>query len=79
MRSRQQGWWSPLPTPTIRLLMDWPIHGLCMRGWIVQKDARTAALLVKTGLAEYVLPGTPPHPDQAQWAQETDRPRVTQS
>lgn len=54
--------------PTIRLLMDWPIKGLHMRGWIVQKDVRTAAALVRVGLAEYVLPGTPPHPDQSLWA-----------
>lgn len=55
---------------TIRLLMDWPIEGLYMKGWIIQKDSRAAAALVAAGCAEYVLPGTSPHPDQLQWARE---------
>lgn len=54
---------------TIRLLMDWPIQGLRMKGWIVQKEAGAAALLVATGYAEYVLDGTTPPPDQMEWTQ----------
>lgn len=58
-----------IPTErTIRLLIDWPIQGLHMRGWIVQKDARTAATLVAGGFAEYVLPGTRPPASQMEWA-----------
>lgn len=53
---------------TIRLLMDWRIQGLWMKGWIVRKDPDAAALLVATGYAEYVLDGTPPPPDQLEWA-----------
>lgn len=52
---------------TIRLLMDWPIQGLRMKGWIVQKEAQAAARLVSTGYAEYVLAGTSPPPDQMEW------------
>lgn len=53
---------------TIRLLIDWPIQGLRMKGWIVQKDARAAARLVAQGFAEYVRFGTSPPPSQMEWA-----------
>lgn len=53
---------------TIRLLMDWPIQGIVMKGWIVQKDSSAAALLVSKGYAEYVLHGTTPPPSQLEWA-----------
>ena len=56
------------PERTIRLLMDWPIQGLHMKGWIVSKDARAAQALVLAGCAEYVMPGTLPPPDQLEWA-----------
>jgi hypothetical protein len=48
--------------------MERRIDGLWMKNWIVQKDAHTAALLVAKGFAEYVLDGTPPPPDQLDWA-----------
>lgn len=53
---------------TIRLLIDWPIQGLWMKGWIVQKDARAAARLVALGFAEYVRFGTTPPASQLEWA-----------
>ena len=56
------------PDRTIRLLIDWPIQGLRMKGWIVQKDARAAAGLVGAGFAEYVLYGTTPPASQLEWA-----------
>lgn len=56
------------PDRTIRLLIDWPIQGLKMKGWIVHKDARAAARLVAAGFAEYVLYGTTPPADQLNWA-----------
>jgi hypothetical protein len=43
-----------------------------MYGWIVQKDRKSAAALVKSGLAEYVLPGTKPHPEQMRWRRSLD-------
>jgi len=52
---------------TLRLLIDWPINGMRMMHWIVEKDPRTAAALVATGWAEYVPRGTPPPPDQLEW------------
>lgn len=52
---------------TIRLLMDWPIQGLVMKGWIVRKESHAAALLVRAGYAEYVLDGTSPPPAQMEW------------
>src|SRR5688500_15815661 len=60
----------PTRERTIRLLMDWPIEGMRMKGWIVQKDIRAAALLVKAGYAEYVPDGTAPHPEQLDWARD---------
>lgn len=56
------------PDRTLRLLIDWPIQGLRMRGWIVHKEARAAALLVAAGFAEYVLYGTTPPASQLEWA-----------
>lgn len=56
------------PDRTIRLLIEWPIQGLKMKGWIVQKDARVAAGLVAKGFAEYVLYGTTPPLEQLNWA-----------
>jgi hypothetical protein len=53
---------------TIRLLIDWPINGLRMKRWIIEKEDRTAAMLVRKGFAEYVRFGTPPPPDQLEWA-----------
>lgn len=58
---------------TLRLLMDWPINGMRMKGWIVQKDEREARALVLSGCAEYVPTGTPPHPDQLEWARALER------
>lgn len=58
----------PSSERTIRLLIDWRIEGLWMKGWIVQKTAREAAALVAGGYAEYVAPGTPPPPSQMEWA-----------
>jgi hypothetical protein len=58
---------------TIRLLIDWRIQGLWMKGWIVQKEDRVAALLVRQGFAKYVLDGTLPPPDQLEWARSIVR------
>jgi len=58
---------------TIRLLIDWRVQGLWMKGWIVHKDARAAAVLVAGGYAQYVLDGTPPPPDQLEWARAIER------
>jgi hypothetical protein len=58
---------------TIRLLIDWPINGLRMKRWIVEKDDRIAAALVRQGFAEYVLDGTLPPPDQLEWARSIVR------
>jgi hypothetical protein len=44
-----------------------------MKGWIVHKDARAAAVLVAGGYAQYVLDGTPPPPDQLEWARAIER------
>jgi hypothetical protein len=62
---------------TIRLLIEWRINGLWMKHWIVQKEAHAAALLVAQGHAEYVLDGTPPPPDQLEWARALDRAHNT--
>lgn len=64
---------SPIPSDTtgdrtLRLLIDWPIDGVHLRGWIVRRDVRSAALLVARGFAEYVLDGTSPPPSQMEWA-----------
>jgi hypothetical protein len=47
--------------------MDFPVEGLIMRGWIVEKEPAEALALIRAGLAEVVAPGSPPHPAQMAW------------
>jgi hypothetical protein len=58
---------------TIRLLIDRKIQGIKMTRWIVEKEDRVAAELVRKGFAEYVLAGTLPPPDQLEWARSIVR------
>lgn len=58
---------------TIRLLLDFPVEGLHMKGWIVSKTAREAAVLVQGGFAEYVPLGTQPPPSQMEWGLAMER------